>query len=78
MRVPVSGISAARHVELEHAGDQDDGLRLTPSLAHRESNGFRPIDEQSAAQASLVLRDPAAVAVHADEEACGRRRQGSR
>jgi hypothetical protein len=62
---------AARHVELDDVGDQDDCLRPSPGLAHREPNGFRPIDEQAAAQAALVLRNPATPAVFADEETRG-------
>jgi len=41
-------------IELENAGNHDDGLGRTSILEHREPQRFRPIDEQAAAKVLLV------------------------
>jgi hypothetical protein len=58
----------AAHVELENSWDHDHGLRAVAVLEPGKFQGFRSVDEQAAAKADLVLNDPVAAAVPADQE----------
>jgi len=61
-------------IELENAGNHDDGLGPMSILEHREPERFRPIDEQAAAKVLLVLNNPVTAAVLTDEEELRSRR----
>jgi hypothetical protein len=58
----------AIHIEFENAGHHDDRLRLISILEHRETKCLSAINEQPAAEASLVLDHPVSPAVLTDEE----------
>src|SRR4051812_42140679 len=58
----------AAHVELENPRNHDDGLRALAVFEHRKFQGLRPIHEQAAAEAVLILNHPVAAAVPADQE----------
>jgi hypothetical protein len=61
------------HIELEYAGDHDDGLGLIAVLEKRELQCFRAVDKQAAAKVLLVLHHPMTVTVPADVEELGAR-----
>jgi hypothetical protein len=61
-------VRLAVQIELENAGNHDDGLGPISILEHRESKRFRAADEQAAAKVPLVLNDPVAAAVLTDKE----------
>src|SRR5262249_20251626 len=67
----LSGMRLGREVEFEHTGHHDHGLRPVTVLEHCEFQRFGAIDEEAAAEASLVASDPMALAVAADEEKRG-------
>jgi hypothetical protein len=67
----------AAHVELEHAGNHSDRLRPSAGLVHGIADGFVAIDEEAAAQTALVLDDPMAATISADQESI-RSRDGFR
>ena len=58
----------AAHVEFDAARQFDDGLGMTPVFEQGVFDGLGAIDAQAALEAVLVLRDPAAAAVLADED----------
>jgi hypothetical protein len=62
------------HVELDHIGYHNDGLRPITILEHREFQRVGTLGKQAPAQALLVQGDPVAVAVPADTEQARRRR----
>src|SRR5262245_12365843 len=59
---------AAAHVELNAAGQFDDGLGMTAVLEQSVFDGLGTIDKQAAEQAVLFLGDPLAAAVASDED----------
>src|SRR5262249_42495723 len=63
----------AAHVELENAGGQPDRVRPSAGLVHGEADGPVAIDEEASAQTALVLDDPMAATVSADQEDIRRR-----
>src|SRR5262245_49143731 len=65
------GARLAAHVELENIGHHDHGLRPVSVFEHGEFQGFGAVDEQATAKASLILNDPLAAAVLADQEERG-------
>jgi hypothetical protein len=60
--------STSSHVELQNAGNHDDGLRPVSILEQRKPEGSRAINKQPAAEATLILNDPIALTVFADQE----------
>jgi hypothetical protein len=62
------------HVELDHIGYHNDGLRPITILEHREFQRVGALGKQAPAQALLVLGDPVAAAVPADTKQTLRRR----
>src|SRR5712692_2452496 len=62
----------AAHVELENSRDHDNGLRTVPVLEHCKFHCFSAVDEQAAKKTSLILDDPVAAAVFANQEERGR------
>jgi hypothetical protein len=58
----------AMHIEFKDARNQDDGLRSVAVLEHRKPKRRDAIDEESAAQAALVLNDPVSAAVLAHQK----------
>ena len=60
------GVSA--HVELDLARQLDDGLGMLSVLEQRVFDGLGAADEQAAIEAVLLLRDPLAPMVLADED----------
>jgi hypothetical protein len=58
----------AVYVELENSGNHDHGARAPSLLEHCEFQGRGAIGEQAATKASLVLNDPIAASVFADQE----------
>jgi hypothetical protein len=65
------------HIELEHAGNHNDGLGSVSILEKGEPECFGAVDEQATAKVLLVLDNPVAAAVLADKEE-GRSRARSR
>ena len=63
-----SGENRPGEVEFEDAGDVDDEFRLPAVLEQGEFQGRRLADEEAAAPPVLVLRDPLAAAVAAEQE----------
>src|SRR5215510_16437490 len=63
---------AAAHVELNAAGQFDNGLGVMAVLEEGVFDGLSVADEQPAEQAVLFLGDPLAAAVAADEDNGGR------
>ena len=61
-------LAVAAHVELEDAGNHDDGLRAIPILEQCKSKSGGAIDEQPATEAALILNNPVTLAVLADPE----------
>src|SRR5262249_17068415 len=68
---PLGRERMAAHVELEHARDADDRLRPAAVLEHGELDGGSAGGEQTTGLAVLLLGDPTAVAVLADQEERG-------
>jgi hypothetical protein len=60
--------SLAAHIELKNTWNHNDRLRPISILKHCEFEGFGEIDKKSAAAALIVLDDPIAAAVFADQE----------
>jgi hypothetical protein len=58
----------AAHVELNAAGQLDDGLGMMAVLEESVLDGLGPVDEQAAEQPILFLGDPLAAAVAAYED----------
>jgi hypothetical protein len=56
------------HIELENARDHDHRLRPVPALEQRKFYGFGAVDKEASAKTLLILNDPVAAAVLADEE----------
>jgi hypothetical protein len=65
---PGLGEKIAAHVELDLAGEFDDGLGMMAIFGERVFDGLGAIDEQSAIAAVLFLGDPVAFVVLADED----------
>src|SRR5690242_13633381 len=61
----------AAHIELEHARHRHDRVRPAAVLEQRELDGGSAGGEQTTGLAVLLLGDPAAVAVLADQEERG-------
>jgi hypothetical protein len=61
----------AVHVEFEHTGHHDHRLRAVPVLEHGVFESFGTVDEQATVEAVLVLDDPVATPVLADQEERG-------
>jgi hypothetical protein len=61
-----SGFDA--HVQFQDAGHHDYGLRTVPILEHRELQGFGAVDKEATMKPALILDNPVAVAVLADQE----------
>jgi len=57
-----------RQIELESARDHDDRLQPVSIFEPRELQGLVAVDEQTAAKTALILDDPLAATVPADEE----------
>jgi hypothetical protein len=57
---------AIRDVELENSGNHNHGLRSIAVFEHCVFEGLGTIDKETAAEAPLILNDPAAAAVLAD------------
>jgi len=57
-----------RQIELESARDHDDRLQPVPIFEPGELQGLVAVDEQTAAKTALILDDPLAATVPADEE----------
>jgi len=75
---PLSGAEPQPHrcepafgIELDGAREFDDGLGVTAVLEQCVFDRLGAIDEQAAKQAVLLLRDPVAATVAADEDECG-------
>src|SRR5262249_56566925 len=66
-----SGARLAAHVELENIRHHDHGLRPVSVFEHGEFQGFGAVDEQATAKAFLILNDPVAATVLADQEERG-------
>jgi hypothetical protein len=64
----VFGEKIAAHVELDLAGEFDDGLGMMAVLGKRVFDGLGAVDEQAAIAAILFLGDPVAPVVLADED----------
>jgi hypothetical protein len=64
----LSNEGAARDVEFEFARQFDDCFGVMAVLEQRIFDGLRAIDEQAAIEAMLLLGDPVAAAVSADED----------
>src|SRR5262249_49062227 len=62
----------AAHVELEDTRNHDDRLRPLAGLLHGEADRVAAVDEQPPAPATLILDDPMAAAVTADQEKIAR------
>jgi hypothetical protein len=60
---PARLLAAAAHIELEHAWNEDDSLRLRAGFEHCEAKRCSAIDEDSAAIAALILNNPVSVAI---------------
>jgi hypothetical protein len=58
----------AAYIELENAGDHNDGLRPITILKHCEPERLNAVDEKSAAGTFFVLDDPVTSAIPADPE----------
>jgi hypothetical protein len=54
----VSGRGFAAEVELENAGNHDNGLRPLSVLKHCKPDRLGTIDEESAAKAARILNNP--------------------
>jgi hypothetical protein len=65
----------AAHIELKNTWNHNDRLRSISILKHCELECFCAIDKKSAAASLIVLDDPIAPAVLADQE---ERRSGTR
>src|SRR5262245_636223 len=53
------------HVQFEHPGHHDHGLRSVAVLEHGKFQCFRTIDKETAAQSALISGDPMPVSVSA-------------
>jgi hypothetical protein len=69
----IGGGAATPHVELDFARQLDDGLGMMPVLEQRVFDGLGAVDEQTAIETILFLRDPLAAAVFADEDDVGQK-----
>jgi hypothetical protein len=59
---------ATAHIELENSGKHDDGLWPMSIFEEGEAERFRAVDEEAATAVLLILNNPIAVAVLANEE----------
>jgi hypothetical protein len=56
------------HVQFQNAGHHDHGLRTVPILEHRKLQGFSAVDKEATMKPALILHDPIAVAILANQE----------
>jgi hypothetical protein len=63
-----SGATGTAGIEFDFARQFDDGLPVTAVLEQRLFDRLRPVDEQAAIKAVLLLRDPVAAFVPANKD----------
>jgi hypothetical protein len=56
------------HVEFEYTRNHRDCPRAASAGVHGKTHGFRPLNEQSPAEAALILHHPAAAAILSDKK----------
>jgi hypothetical protein len=59
---------AVINVEFEYTRNHRDRPRAASTGVRGKTHGFRPLDEQSPAEAALILHDPAATPILSDKK----------